>query len=324
MKRCKVLLAAFVMAGLMTLGLTPALAEPSSPPVMLYMPPPPPLAPVAPSNQVWAPLQLALFPPAQIPTFNCKVCGLSLGVIAVGGIYDVDVIGLQIGGFWAFSRDLYGIQVAGLFALTHDNFSGIQVSGVGNFDDQMPCGFQIAGIGNFLTHDMGFGLQVAGAMNQCDSGAGLQVALMNEVDEAFNGIQVGLFNRGKWHSGWNEVVTPGVGRYYYPSLPYCEGVTDMRGLQVGLWNQVKCSRGIQIGAINLDDTMAGLQIGLLNQPFQTMQGLQVGFYNRAETMAGVQLGLFNGANKMTGVQIGLFNVIQESPVPFLPIINAHF
>ena len=323
MKSCKIALAACVMAGLLPLSLTPTLAQAPYPPVML-IPAPPPLAPLALSNQVWAPLQLALFPPVQIPDVNCKVCGLSLGVIAVGGLYDDDVMGLQIGGLWAFARELYGIQIAGLYTLTHDNFSGIQVGGVANFTDKLPCGFQVAGIGNFVTHDVGFGLQVAGAFNDCESGSGLQVALMNEADKDFNGIQIGLFNRGKWHAGWNEVVTPGGGRYYYSTLPYFEGVTAMRGLQVGFWNLVKSSRGIQLGVINIDDMMAGLQIGLLNQPLQTMQGLQVGFYNRTETMAGVQLGLFNGANKMTGVQIGLLNVIQESPVPFLPLINAHF
>lgn len=323
MKRCNVVLAAFLMAGLMTLSLTPALAEPPYPPVML-MPAPPPLAPLALSNQVWAPLQLSLFPPIQIPDVNCKVCGLSLGIIAVGGLYDDDVMGLQMGGLWAFARELYGMQVAGLYTLTHEQFSGIQLAGVANFADKMPCGFQIAGIGNFVTRDMGCGLQAAVAFNECESGAGLQVALMNGADKDFNGIQVGLFNRGKWHAGWNEVVTPGGGRYFYRAPPYFEGIANMRGLQVGFWNLVKNSSGIQIGAVNIDDTMAGLQIGLLNQPYQSMQGFQVGFYNRAETMAGVQLGLFNGANKMTGVQIGLFNVIQESPVPFLPIINAHF
>ena len=76
MKSSKGLLVASAMAGLMTLGFTPAFADPSTPMVMLIPPPPPPLAPVAFSNQVWAPLQLALFPPAQIPDFNCKVCGL--------------------------------------------------------------------------------------------------------------------------------------------------------------------------------------------------------------------------------------------------------
>jgi hypothetical protein len=323
MKKCAVLLAVYSMVFLAKLGLTPALgAEVPGGPGVLMLPPPP--APVTFTNQVWTPLQLALFPPVEIPNINCKVCGLSLGLFAVGGMYDTDVIGLQIGGLMAFTKEMYGIKVAGLWSLNRDSLGGLQVSGLGNFTGDLPCGLQLACIGNFVTRDMGCGLQIAGALNRCESGAGLQVALMNEADHSFKGIQVGVLNRGPWNSGWHEVVTPGGGKYYIRTPPYPEGVPDMRGLQLGFWNQAKASQGFQIGAFNLADTMAGLQLGLLNLPVKTMTGLQIGFLNNADTLTGVQLGVFNGAAKLTGLQIGLLNVIQERPVPFLPLLNAHF
>lgn len=323
MKKCTVLLAAYVLAFVAAWGQTPApVVEVTGGQGVLMLPPPPP--PVALTHQVWTPLQLALFPPVEIPNVDCKVFGLSLGLFAVGGMSDTDVSGLQLGGLLAYSREMYGIKLAGLWSLNRDSLGGLQVSGLGNFTGDLPCGLQLSCIGNFVSRDMGCGLQIAGALNRCDSGAGLQVALMNEVDHTFRGIQVGVLNRGPWNTGWHEVVTPGGAKYYIRTPPYPEGVPDMRGFQLGFWNQSKACQGFQIGAFNLADTMAGLQLGLLNLPVKTMTGLQIGFLNNADTLTGVQLGVFNGAAKLTGVQIGLLNVIQESPVPFLPLLNAHF
>lgn len=70
--------------------------------------------------------------------------------------------------------------------------------------------------------------------------------------------------------------------------------------------------------------LRGLQLGLLNKAAD-MYGVQWGLiWNDAQRARGLQLGLVNTAETMTGLQIGLLNVIQQSPVPFLPFINAHF
>ena len=54
-------------------------------------------------------------------------------------------------------------------------------------------------------------------------------------------------------------------------------------------------------------------------------GVQVALVNWSKTRTcGVQIGVVNFSRAMSGVQIGLVNVILESPVPFMPVVNAHF
>ena len=72
------------------------------------------------------------------------------------------------------------------------------------------------------------------------------------------------------------------------------------------------------------EDMHGLQVGLVNKAAD-MYGIQCGLiWNHAKCARGLQLGLINSAETMEGFQVGLVNIIKESPVPFLPIINAHF
>lgn len=91
--------------------------------------------------------------------------------------------------------------------------------------------------------------------------------------------------------GWTplslNLVTP-VG------LPWGFG-WDVRGLQIGLWNDVP----------NFD-------------------GLQIGIANKTENFRGLQLGVINYTYKMYGMQLGLINVIEDNDVPFLPILNCYF
>ncbi|MCX7008928.1 MAG: hypothetical protein NTY53_17060 [Kiritimatiellaeota bacterium] len=315
----------------------------------------------------WTPLQLSAWPPVQIPNDSCTVYGLSLGLFRVGihakvahevlGEDGEDVVGFQISGYDAYSRELYGAQFAGFFSSNSKSIVGLQASGLGNFADNMPFGGQLAGLANYLKHDLGCGFQLAGFCNECqaevgvqaalgwnhcESGVGLQLAIANSAKNDFMGVQCGLFNWGAEKSGrveaTHEFKEGHILSYGRPSNVH-QGVDDMRGVQFGLvskasdlygiqcglvWNDAQDARGIQLGGLNTAAIMTGLQIGFLNLHPKSMTGVQLGLFNTAESMTGVQLGFFNRAESMTGIQIGLLNVIKENSVRLLPLINAHF
>ena len=89
--------------------------------------------------------------------------------------------------------------------------------------------------------------------------------------------------------------------------------------------------GVAVGflfSINSADVCKGVQIGWgcgANWA-NDMHGVQTGMFviNRAKNMRGVQLGIVNYCETMVGVQIGVINIITKSPLPFFPIVNAHF
>ena len=86
---------------------------------------------------------------------------------------------------------------------------------------------------------------------------------------------------------------------------------ELRGLQLGLYNQAGTSRGAQLGLMNTARESKSLQFGIFNHT-EEMGGLQIGLlYNSADTMKGVQIGLLN------------FNW-SEKPRFFFPIINGAF
>ncbi len=256
----------------------------------------PALAGESADTPVWTPLQLSVFPPVQIPDEPCTVYGLSLGLVLVGiHAFDADQP------FWGRGADdINGLQICGLLACAR-TLCGLQVSGLGNNANRIPCGIQVAGLFNYVQHDLGFGAQLAVGRNQNESGIGLQLALVNEAAIEFIGLQVGLCNWGESRLGKQlESSLAGIGPQSIVDMGHqlfhCQGVGDMRGLQVGLVNKAADLYGIQCGFI----------------------------WNDATNARGLQLGLINIADTMTGLQIGLVNIINDSRVPFLPIINAHF
>lgn len=56
----------------------------------------------------------------------------------------------------------------------------------------------------------------------------------------------------------------------------------------------------------------------------SMHGVQFGFVNTAHDCHGLQVGLLNMTEDMSGFQVGVLNFIKNSPLPFFPIVNAHF
>ena len=124
------------------------------------------------------------------------------------------------------------------------------------------------------------------------------------------------------------------------NLLYSE-VSDMNGIDIGalfsvvngnthslqiapiIWN--KCDAySLQIGAIEVVGTYCrGAQIGV-SESARAMDGLQIGVFNQCDDFHGLQIGLVNTTRNCNGVQIGLVNVIENSELPFFPILNCRF
>jgi len=97
-----------------------------------------------------------------------------------------------------------------------------------------------------------------------------------------------------------------------------EGPTKVTPLQLAIWNPVQL--------VPEDWDVYGLRLSLLHGKNDHVYGLDAGFENFATEMNGIQVALAGNVaiGRMTGIQLGLVNIIKESPVPFLPIINAQF
>ena len=103
----------------------------------------------------------------------------------------------------------------------------------------------------------------------------------------------------------------------------------MDGIGVaGLFNSVGESDGaIHVAGIfnHAAFDFSGCQIsGFYSRTEGSHCGLQVGAVNYAGSLTGVQIGIFNYAESLHGVQVGAFNINKNSPVQFLPLINAAF
>ena len=101
--------------------------------------------------------------------------------------------------------------------------------------------------------------------------------------------------------------------------------SDIDALQVNLYSMVYGEMtGVQIALLATTGSGNGLQISLLNRASTVFEGIQCSLINMAEDMTGIQIGLINRTEFLTGLQIGLVNVIEESAMPFFPIINFSF
>ena len=82
--------------------------------------------------------------------------------------------------------------------------------------------------------------------------------------------------------------------------------------------------GIQIsGLANLSDDLEGFQLSVANIAAD-VEGMQIGVYNQGNSVSGLQIGVVNMARNLQGVQIGLSNYVENSPVPWLPVLNICF
>ncbi|MEI9479227.1 MAG: hypothetical protein WCO26_22020 [Deltaproteobacteria bacterium] len=200
---------------------------------------------------------------------------------------DWDIYGLRLNLLYGNNRDLVGLDLG--LVNSARAFEGVQL------------GFMNIPIESIPT----FG----------SSSVGVQAGIVNISSGALAGLQIG-----------------GLG---------CAVMGRMAGLQIGMLCDANVSMtGLQAsGGLcggSSSGTMNGVQIGttlipmIFGSPLSSncaneLNGIQIGLWcNKAGTARGLQIALINIADKMTGVQIGLANIIKESPVPFFPIINAHF
>ena len=129
--------------------------------------------------------------------------------------------------------------------------------------------------------------------------AGVRFTLPYGECESVTGFDIGFYGRCRYFEGFQlnilrneaeDVLSGAQGGIYNSS-----GRADLKGLQLGLFNEARSMRGAQAGIVNLADSICGFQVGLIN---------------RAETMY--------------GFQVGLVNVIRESEMAFCPIVNIGF
>jgi len=238
-----------------------------------------------------SPLQIGLWPGAQLVPKEQTVCGLRLDLplgdndnvwgidIGVGGRAKT-LKGIQIGFFGVLdgseeSQSL-GIQIAWATMINKGSFAGVQAGYLGNRNEGVSFS----------------GLQIAGLVNT-NNGAnykGVQLAGLGNVGKDVYGIQLG------------GILVNGLEKLY--------------GIQIG-------------GMLNrAERIMNGVQIGVIhNRAEIIMNGVQIGVTNYSEQARGLQMGVVNVCKYLKGVQIGIVNVVTSrypDSIYFSPIMNVGF
>lgn len=67
----------------------------------------------------------------------------------------------------------------------------------------------------------------------------------------------------------------------------------------------------------------GLDVGIWNDS-EEMDGLEIGLVNTTYRMRGLQIGAVNVTRNAYGMQIGVVNIIRTNEIPFIPVINWYF
>jgi hypothetical protein len=168
--------------------------------------------------------------------------------------------------------------------------NGVELGGVYNYDDGYVYGVQMAGVVNAVSEDV-TGTQISGVLNAVKGKVkGVQIAgVVNNNDSITDGIQIS-------------------GVYQKTQI--------LRGLQIGgIYNRAKRVTGGQIsGLINtVDSASTYLQIAGLYNKAANIKGVQIsGLINTCDTLEGLQIGVFNKTNHVKkGLAIGLFNYVKD-------------
>lgn len=168
--------------------------------------------------------------------------------------------------------------------------NGVEIGGVYNYDDGDVYGVQVAGVVNAVSEDV-VGTQISGVMNAVKGNVkGVQIAgVINNNDSITDGIQIS-------------------GVYQKTHI--------LRGLQIGgLYNHAVKATGGQIsGLLNtVDSATTFLQIAGLYNHAANIKGIQIsGLVNTCDTLEGLQIGIFNRANYVKkGLSIGLINYVKN-------------
>jgi len=173
------------------------------------------------------------------------------------------------------------------------------------------------------------GIDVGGFNFVTSEAVGVQIGAGNSAGE-MKGIQFGLFNDTHGDCCGSQI---GFKNHCMRSLTGVQlGLINERGADdktmrmmgaANEFNRAAVGSGL-VTALSSGD-FAGVQVGIYNGTYScSMKGVQFGLHNYATDIRGLQIGLLNRAVAMTGIQIGIVNIITESPLSFLPIVNAHF
>ena len=143
-----------------------------------------------------------------------------------------------------------------------------------------------------------YGFQVSPATN-CKNLEGISISLIGNVHNLLNGMQLGIVNNV------NNKLNSNI-------------------LQLGAINNVSSrlnSKALQLGVSNSVHTMPIPYIYRPDPVTISFWGLQLGLLNYANIINGVQIGICNKAKTANGIQLGLINIMDNSWLPFMPIIN---
>ena len=158
-----------------------------------------------------------------------------------------------------------------------------------------------------------FGLEASWVYSGTDHIKGIQACWVHCQNETCDGIQ------SSFVSCLNFTQLNGL----QATLVYCLA-GDLNGAQGSLVSMAGNICGIQGGlALNISKDITGFQAAGVNVVDGTLRGVQCGLYSQVEESKGLQLGLVN-ISKSKGFQFGLINYIEDSPIPFLPIMNFYF
>lgn len=181
-----------------------------------------------------------------------------------------------------FSLNIIGGNSKGL--------NGVEIGGVYNYDDGDVYGLQVAGVVNAVSEDV-TGTQISGVMNAVKGNVkGIQIAgVINNNDSITDGIQIsGIYQkthtlRGLQISGLYNRAVKVTGGQISGLLNTVDSATTF--LQIaGLYNHAANIRGVQIsGLVNTCDTLEGLQIGIFNRANYVKKGLAIGLINYVKT-----------------------------------------
>ena len=254
------------------------------------------------------PLQLSLWPPAQVFADTADVVGLRLN-LPYGR--NQNFTGIDLGFSGGLHGSLCGIQANLLMnavGASADDGWPFAMNFV-NFRPPAPppaaaTGMQLTVFANAVQADRIAAVQLAlcantakGRFRGCQVGVGNHITAAKDDDDAY-GFQVGFDNHADHLTGVQCSFT-------VIALPMLFEIGD---------NSIKNGQGLQVSPLGL------------NHSAESLSGLQVGLGNTANRMTGAQVGFFNFSKEMSGVQIGVINVIRSNWGPFkvLPLVNCRF
>lgn len=154
------------------------------------------------------------------------------------------------------SKGLNGVELGGVYNYDDGDVYGVQAAGVLNIVSEDVVGTQISGVLNAVKGNVK-GVQIAGVINNNDSSTdGIQISGVYQKTHTLRGLQIGgLYNR----------AVKATGGQISGLLNTVDTATTF--LQIaGLYNHGANIRGLQIsGLVNTCDTLEGLQIGIFNR-----------------------------------------------------------